>query len=429
MHRQRTNWKTISPSDKMKRGLVILTFLFSLAMGVGAQNSEIHAPRIATLQVVAGNDWLSPPVVELNGSVPINISFDDLTHEYHRYVYTLEHCEADWTTSEALFESDYIEGFYEGNTIDDYEESANTNVLYTHYRLQLPNGRMSIKMSGNYKLHVFDENNDNEPILTACFMVVEQRMNIGLAMTTNTDADIRGRHQQIEMEVAYGDVDVTRPDDQLHTVVMQNGHWFDAAYNAQPQFTMAQGLKWSHCRDFIFNGGNEYRRFETLDVDHTTLGLEAMRWDGNDYHAFVWTDDPRPNYVYEQDANGAFYIRNSNNCENDTMTEYLFVHFRMKAPRMNGDIYLNGTWTHDQFLPRYRMEYNEQEQQYEAVVPLKQGYYSYQYLLLTDEGSIEPVPTEGNFYQTENRYQALIYFKGPADRTDRLVGYRQLISK
>lgn len=413
----------------MKRGLVLIAVLVSLAIETKGQNSEIYAPRIATLQVVAGTDWLSMPVVELKGKTPLNISFDDLTHEYHRYVYTLEHCEADWTTSEALFESDYIEGFYEGNTIDDYEESTNTNVLYTHYRLQLPNERMSIKMSGNYKLHIYDENNDNEPILTACFMVVEPLMNIGLNMTTNTDADIRGRHQQIEMEIGYGGVDVTRPNDQLHTVVMQNGHWFNAAYNVRPQFTMTNGLRWSHARDFIFNGGNEYRRFETLDVDHTTLGLESIKWDGNDYHAFVWTDEPRPNYVYEQDANGSFYVRNSDNCENDTMTEYVFVHFRMKAPRQNGEVYLNGTWTNDRFLPQYLMEYNELEQQYEAAIPLKQGYYSYQYLLLTDKGSIELVPTEGNFYQTENRYQAFVYYKGPADRADRLVGYQQLISK
>ena len=321
-----------------------------------AQNNIIHAPQIATLQVTAGTDWLSPPVVELGGATPINISFDDLTHNYHRYIYTLEHCEADWTTSDELFESDYIDGFYEGNTIDDYEESVNTNVLYTHYRLQLPNERMSIKMSGNYKLHVFDENNDNEPILTACFMVVEPKMSIGLTMTTNTDLDINNRHQQIAMELSYGGLDVTRPDSQLHTVVMQNGQWHNAVYNPPQQFTRPNGLQWSHCRELIFNGGNEYRRFETLDVDHTTLGLESVQWDGNDYHAFVWTDEPRPNYVYQPDANGSFLIRNSDNYGNDTTTEYLFVHFRLKTPRQSGDIYLNGAWTNEQFTDAYRME-------------------------------------------------------------------------
>ena len=34
--------------------------------------------------------------------------------------------------------------------------------------------------------------------------------------------------------------------------------------------------------------------------------------------------------------------------------------------------------------------------------------------------------SEGSFYQTENRYQALAYFKGASDRTWRLVAYRAL---
>lgn len=103
-----------------------------------AQRNEIFSNRIATLQVVAGDDWLSPPVTFLNGK-PIHISFDDLTHEYHRYTYKIQHCEADWSVSDGLFESDYIEGFTDGNLIEDTEESLNTNMLYTHYRLTIPN--------------------------------------------------------------------------------------------------------------------------------------------------------------------------------------------------------------------------------------------------------------------------------------------------
>lgn len=408
------------------RVLIISVALIVKGLSSGAQNSTIYDPAIKTLQVVAGNDWLSPPVIELDGGTPINISFDNLTHEYHRYTYVLEHCEADWTTSDGLFESDYIDGFYEGNTIDDYVESINTNVLYTHYTLQLPNDRMRIKMSGNYKLHVIDEDNDNQPVLTACFMVVEPRMAIQMAMTTNTDADIRGRHQQIEMELGYGSMNVSHPEEQIHTVVMQNGHWYNAALNPKPQFYMGSGMRWTHHKALIFDGGNEYRRFETLDVGHTTLGLEAIKWDGNDYHAYIWTDEPRPNYVMETDANGAFYIRNSDNYENDITTEYLYVHFRLKAPKQDGEIYVNGVWTQDCFEPSYLMEYNEDEQQYEATIPLKQGYYSYQYVMISDDGIIKGVPTEGNFYQTENKYQALVYYKGPTDRADRLVGYSQL---
>ena len=57
---------------------------------------------------------------------------------------------------------------------------------------------------------------------------------------------------------------------------------------------------------------------------------------------------------------------------------------------------------------------------------LKQGYYSYQYLLLDEKGITHNVENEGNYYQTENTYQALVYFRETGGRTDRLVGYQQV---
>ena len=55
----------------------------------------------------------------------------------------------------------------------------------------------------------------------------------------------------------------------------------------------------------------------------------------------------------------------------------------------------------------------------------KQGYYNYQYLLRYPDGTTEPAPTEGNFYQTGNTYEAYVYYKGMGDRTWRLTGFKQ----
>ena len=77
----------------------LLMVLTVTPIATHAQRNEILSDRIATLQVVAGDDWLSPPVTFLHGK-PIHISFDDLTHEYHRYTYKIEHCDADWSVSD-----------------------------------------------------------------------------------------------------------------------------------------------------------------------------------------------------------------------------------------------------------------------------------------------------------------------------------------
>ena len=391
----------------------------------GAQRNEIKSERIATLQVVAGDDWLSPPVITLGSEDAITISFDDMTHEYHRYAYRIEHCEADWTTSAELFTSDYCEGFNDGNTIEDVKNSINTNILYTHYRLKIPNERCNIKMSGNYRVTIYDDNTSEE-VATACFMVVDQRVGLQLGATTNTDIDTNGSHQQIEMKINYAGLKVNNPRLEIKTVVIQNGRWDNAVINAEPQYIMADGLQWTHNKQLIFNGGNEYRKFETLDVSHATMGLESVKWDGKDYHAYVWTDEPRNSYVYDEDANGAFYVRNSDNIENDYISEYVYVHFALKTPPTDNDIYINGVWTNDQFLPKYRMIYNPQNGLYENVLLLKQGYYSYNYLVKNEDGCFSPLQSEGNFCYTENKYQCLVYYKAAGDRTDTLVGYQQI---
>ena len=411
----------------MKRIRHLLTLALCLATGtVLAQRNEIFSERIATVQVVAGDDWLSPPVTQLYGN-PIYISFDDLTHEYHRYTYKIEHCEADWSVSDQLFDTDFIDGFTEGNIIDDVEESLNTNVLYTHYRLSIPNEHCRLKMSGNYRLTVIDDNNDDEPMFSVCFYVVDPKIGVSLNVSSNTDIDINSSHQQVAMGIKYAGLRVINPTEQIQTVVMQNGRWDNAVVNVRPQFTMSDGLTWQNCRDLIFDAGNEYHKFEVLDTDHPTLGIDRIRWDGKVFHAFVIPDEPRPNYLYDEDANGAFYIRNSDNIENDRISDYVSVHFQLLCPEpVDGDVYLNGVWTNDQFLPEYRMEYDEMSRSYEAEVLLKMGYYSYQYVLIDNKGYAQIMPTEGSFFQTENKYQAFVYYREPGGRADLLLGYQQV---
>ena len=398
-----------------------------LSLAGWAQRNRILNPDIASLQVVAGNNWLSMPVIALGEDVPVNIAFDDLTHEYRRYAYKVEHCNADWSTSGDLFVSDYIDGFNADNVIEHVEQSINTNVLYTHYRFQIPNERCKLKMSGNYRVTIYDANDDDKAVAECCFMVVEPRMGIKLSVDANTDKGINSRWQQVAMEVKYGGgLSVTDVQRQIHTVVMQNGRWDNAVVNAKPQFVMGDGLRWSHNAQLVFEAGNEYRKFEMLDVRHANMGVEKIDWDGEAYHVYLWPDEPRGSYVFDEDANGAFYIRNSDNRENNSTSEYVHVHFTLRSPRLSGNVFVNGVWTNDQLSVPYKMQFDEGAQCYRLSLLLKQGYYSYQYVWQQSNGQIATVPSEGSFYQTENRYQALVYYRKLGERADRLVGFAEI---
>lgn len=405
------------------KGFIVLCLL-TLCLPAAAARNIIYSPVIKTLQAVVNNDWLSPPVMTLGSSDVLNIGFDELSHTYRRFTYHIDHCEADWSTSDELFESDYLSGFND-NPIEDYQNSINTTVLYTHYSMQLPNERCRLKMSGNYRLTISDE--DGGRVAEVRFMVVEPLMSVGMECTTNTDIDINKSHQQLSMTVSYGPLRVTNHNEQLRTVVTQNTRTDNARLNAKPNIVNTRGLEWRHNRELIFEAGNEYHKYEILDVSHPTMGIDRMVWDGHDYNAYPFASGPRTNYLYDMDADGAFYIRNSDNIENDYTSEYVYVHYKLHSPFVDGGrLVVDGWWTTDDDRNGYVMQYDETDMTYNATIMQKQGYYSYQYLLLREDGTTGIPPTEGSYHQTENRYQAYIYYKGNGERTWRLVGYRQI---
>ena len=405
---------------------LLISLITLLLTTTAAAENRTYKPEVKSLQAVVNQDWLSPAVMRLKGNDVLHIGFDELSHDYHRYVYRLEHCEADWTTSEELFETDWLEGFNTHNVIDTYERSINTTVPYTHYWFQIPNDRCRLKLSGNYRLHIA-EDGDDEDIATVEFMVTEQSMSLAMGVSTNTDIDTNKSHQQVRFGLQYGNHLVTSPEDQIQTVVMQNARKDTWRKNVRPSYISQNGLEWQHKKELIFDGGNEYRKFEILDPSHPTLGIEHTSWDGTNYQAQPYISEPRPNYIYDEDANGAFYIRNSDNLENDIASDYVLVNYRLKVPQLlNGRILIDGQWTTER-PEMYLMNYDEAQGLYTASILQKLGYYSYQYLWLKDDGTTHPLPSEGNFYETENRYQILVYFKGTGERTWRLTAYGQIV--
>lgn len=397
-----------------------ILFFLCLTACCGWASNRIYSPRVKSLTSIVNGDWLNRPVMTLHSADRLVVGFDELSHDVRRLSYRLEHCEADWSTSEDIFESDWLNGFND-NPIDDYRNSINTTVLYTHYQFHIPNEQCQLKMSGNYRLTVFDEDADHERLLEVEFYVVEPLMTVGLEATTNTDIDHNDSHQQVSFSVNYNHLRVLQPDREIYTVVMQN--WFEqgARICLRPTLVNHLGASWQHNRQLIFDAGNEYHKFEVLDVKHTTMGLDRIEWDGHYFQAYPFTSTIRRNYLTDVDADGAFIIRNSDRTESDYTCDYVWVNYTLEAP-YQGIIYLWGQWTTDGNRETYRMAYDAASQSYNASVFQKQGYYSYQYI--TADGTIPP--SEGNFFQTENRYQVLVYYKGTDDRTWRLVGYNSL---
>ena len=366
-------------------------------------------------------------IIRLDSSDRITISFDDFTHQYHRYVYSLTHCEPDWTPTEGLFTTDYVTGFQDDNTIEDYQESINTNQLYTHYMLRIPNAICRPKISGNYQLDIIDDDT-KQIVITARFMVTENVVNISRNVLTDTDLDVRSHHQQIALRVDYPNtLKASNPRDQFRVLVMQN-HRSDNQVWCPPAPIVRPGtMEWTHTKELVFPAGNEFHKFEILDVHRNSMGVDHIDWDGEWYNVHLFHDYPRRAYVYDEDADGAFYLRNSDNRENDITSEYVKVNFYLDTPRLEGDVYIDGKWTYNELSEKYLMEYDDENKWYHAEIPLKYGYYSYEYLNILPSYSkrqTKTSDTEGDFFQTENRYLVMVYYRGNGDRYWRLIGVK-----
>ncbi len=74
---------------------------------------------------------LLDPIIKLNSSESLKLSFDILDTENRSYAYTFIHCNSNWEYSN-INQSDYLNGFFD-NYIDNYQYSFNTISPYIHY--------------------------------------------------------------------------------------------------------------------------------------------------------------------------------------------------------------------------------------------------------------------------------------------------------
>ena len=387
--------------------------LDSHAQWFGSRSEQINTPRI-----IVDGDWERTPIVDMTADETIELSFDEMSHRYHRFTYYIQHCNAQWEPSDIL-ESDYLDGFND-QPIDDWQNSMNTTFDYTHYRLVIPNNEVRLKISGNYRVSIRE---DGREVAFFKFCMTEGKTLLSAKISGNTDIDTHDSHQQMDLTVNYGSLTVRDPAKELYTVVMQNRRTDNAVFNPTPTYDAGNHLTYEHCRQLIFTAGNEFRRFEVVNMYEYHMNVDLISFHDPFYHATLSQDTRHHAYKYDYDHNGRYMIRYNQASDSDTEADYLFVHFNLASDRLTGGrLYVYGHFTGGNLTSKYEMEYNEREKAYQSTVLLKQGAYDYQYLWVPDgESAGQTKPTEGDWYETKNEYLILLYYRQRGSRYDRLV--------
>ncbi|AHF12814.1 hypothetical protein BARVI_08685 [Barnesiella viscericola DSM 18177] len=380
--------------------------------------------RFKTLRTQVEGRELFPPIIDLNTNEHITISFDEMTEEVSYLQYSLVHCNADWRPS-ALSDLEYLDGF-NTNPIEEFDFSMATFAHYVHYSLTLPNEDVQFKVSGNYVLLVYPENEPERVLLQVCFSVYENNILVAPSVTSRTDIDYNREHQQVSVTLNANNYRIQNPYNELKVSVTQNGRRDNEVIVNRPLRVQGSQIFFDHDRNLIFEAGNEFRRFEMVATRYAGLGVSNIYHFDPYYHVELTPVKPRSesSYLYDQTQNGRFVIRQSGASDSDTEADYFVVHFTLDSdPIPGGKIYIDGELTNHLYSPYNEMVYNPQTEQYEKTLLLKQGSYNYQYLFLPDGArTATAAPVEGNYYQTVNEYLVKVYHRAPGERYDRLIG-------
>jgi hypothetical protein len=412
----------------MKYCLFALFNLFTICALAQPAQTGVNSNLIHTLRVTVAGESLSEPIIGLNADKQIEINFDAMDQNYNRFAYSIEHCDADWNTS-SLTPVEYMNGF-QGLTIDDFANALATTTSYTNYRLLLPNDEVELKVSGNYAVRIYRENEPAKILLTACFSVVEPLLSISGEASGNTLIDFNKEHQQVNFTINHKNLSLTYPQTDIKLFVYQNRRRDNVVSELKPTSILSDRLVYEQNRSLIFEAGNEYRRIEFLSHTYNGMGVENISFFNPYYHVTLQTElsRARPSYQYDQDQNGRFLIRCSRCNEPDVEADYALVHFSLKSdPYPDGTVYLLSDIYHNVLDEKSRMDYNAVTAQYEKTVLLKQGNYNYQYIFVpSGQTRGETSLLEGDYFQTENEYTIYVYYRPFGARYDRLVGFASI---
>ncbi len=412
--------------NKLKILLPLVAAIFTLHLQAQDQaynTNDVYKDYVRTVRCFGGNDMLSYPIVNLDGF--LRLSFDDLEGDVKDYYYTIIHCNSDWTPS-GLSAMDYIDGF-ETEEILDYEYSFNTLAEYTHYELTLPNNSMAFTKSGNYILKVFLDNDLDDVVLTRRFMVVDNQVAVNINMVIPISVKKKRTHHEIDFDILHHNIDIRAPRQDVDVVIMKNGRWDTALRDIKPVFVRGKELIYDHQDKITFPAGREYRY---VDLSSTRVRGDFVREledDGKMYYMHLIPDRNLKDvsHIQEQtDINGRYIVSNAHETNNELESDYIttFFTYLTDKPFTSGSVYLFGELTDWKIKPEYEMSYVESRGGYALKTLLKQGIYNYTYAFVDDETStVDDTFTDGNWYQTENDYHVLVYYRPFGSRYDQLI--------
>jgi hypothetical protein len=425
-------------NDPTTMKICLSWFLLLLFSATRAQIPDhIYKPNIRSVKLFNAGDMYSYPVLRLGSGEQFEMHFDDLDADVKYYYYSFQLCDADWKPSR-LQSFDYIQGF-QSNRITLYRNSSIVGTRYTHYQANLPERSSVITRSGNYLLKVFLNDDTSKLVFTKRFLVVNPKTVVSAIITQPFNANYFQTHQRLQISVgtASSQLNPFSPQD-LKIVILQNYNWSTASLLDRPTIFRGNYYEYSDEEHTSFPAGKEWRWIDLRSLRLLSDRMQRIVDNDSTNRIDVWVQPDAERrqqiYVYYRDQNGVYSIENRDNANPYWQSDYAWVHFTYAPPGNRAyegrSVYIFGELTNYEQNDASRMTFNEEKGVYEKELYLKQGYYNYSYVTLTDRKDVQASyeNTEGNYWGTENAYMVLVYYRPFGARADELIGFTRLNS-
>lgn len=395
----------------IKNRLLILIFLY-ISILSNAQNNI----KSIQLRGIENGDFSA--IVPLGKT--LELSFDDLNVDQKEYSYKIEHMTYDWKPSD-LFSSEYISGFQE-DRISNMENSFNTFQNYTHYSIQIPNKSTRITKTGNYIISVL--NDLQQVVFKRRFTLYQKKTTVGVSLQQKRNTFSNKHKLDVQFVINYNNNTIKNPSIEIEVAILQNEDWNTAITSIKPQYFKNNQLQYRYIDRTTFWSGNEYLNFDNKQLRASTIKI-AQATKKSIYHSYLYQDDRRNEkfYTHNPDINGQFVVRNIEGFNPASEADYAWVHFTLASEEIhNKGIYVYGAFNNFSLHPENKMNYNKSNQNYEASLLLKQGFYNYTYVTKDQEGNLNLTELNGSFSQTENKYSVIVYYKAFGSRYYEAIG-------
>ena len=404
----------------MLKKILILSFI-CINYLLSAQEKEINPPFYIKTISFFQNGQNEIPIFKLGDS--FQLQFDDLHGTEDNYYYTIKHCDYDWNPSQ-LSKNEYLIGFDDQRIID-YSNSFNTLQIYSHYRVSFPNKNTQLKVSGNYIISILDEN--KEVIFSKKIILFEEIVSVPIQIKRARDVKNIEQKHNLDFSIKTNAFTFQSPLQNVKVLLMQNGQFDSAITNIKPMYTIGNDLIYKYDKETQFWAGNEYLFFENKNIQGATNSVAYVSSEGGLYNSHLYPNYPRTNlpYTYWPDINGNFLVNSFNRENPEIESDYAWVYFTLAASlNQNTDsIYIAGMFNNYALNEESKMEYNQSKGVFEKAMMIKQGFTNYKYIIANSDGNIDYENTvDGNFYQTENNYSVLVYYRENNQRYDRVIG-------